>query len=83
MTDELEIKERLIRIETIVTLNHESYEKYRDEVTAKIHSVKATADKAHERLDDEIKFRYMASGAFAVIGTLIAAVTLVIKMYVK
>ena len=81
MTEDLDIKERLIRIETIVTLNHESYEKYRDEISAKIHAVKTTVDRAHERLDDEIKFRYMATGAFAIVGTLIAIATFIFNIY--
>lgn len=50
-----EIRERLITIETVVKLSHDSFERYRQDIAAQVAHAQATANKAHTRIDDQEK----------------------------
>lgn len=65
----------LIEIRTIVKLNNDQYVKHREENIAAISEVKTSAKKAHERLDEEIKSRWIFAGvvlAITIIGGIFA-----------
>lgn len=63
----------LIEIRTIVKLNNDQCVKHREENIASISKIELSAKKAHERLDEEIKSRWIFAGVVLAI-TIIAGI---------
>lgn len=66
---QLDITQRLTKIETIVTLSHESFQNYRAAMSADIARIESAASKAHKRIDDQEKRQVqLMSAALAICG---------------
>ena len=68
ITQRQEDHDLLVEINTIVRLNHDSYEKDKVEVVEKVGIVKRIADAAHKRID------YIYTGVMVSVGGLILSV---------
>lgn len=73
-------RDRLIRIETIVTLNQGNSANCKADVAAKIATIHAATTKAHERIDEVEKGRYRLAGAVAAIAVAFVAIEMVLKL---
>jgi len=62
--------DRLVRIETIVQLSAQSFDMYKNDQAVKVAELAMTAKGAHERLDEEIKTRWLFAGGVALLGVL-------------
>jgi hypothetical protein len=73
-------RERLIRIETIVSLNRDSSEKCKIDVASKMEALRMTANKAHERIDDEQKARFIFTGILLAIASVGSITAIILKL---
>jgi hypothetical protein len=70
----------LVRIETIVSMNRESSDKCKLDVAEKIATVKAAATKAHERIDEEQRARFIFTGILCSIAGIATITGIVLKL---
>lgn len=76
-------RERLVRIETIVTMNRTSSEACKADVAAKLSVVTAAAEKAHTRIDEQERKQQRAYGILVAIGGVILAVEFILRLVGK
>lgn len=68
MTQKQADHDLLVEIRTVVRLNHDSYEKEKNETSSKINTVEKAASAAHRRVD------YLYTGVMVSVGGLILSV---------
>lgn len=73
-------RERLIRIETIVTMNRENSEKCKLDLNSRIVIAQASAEKAHSRIDEEGKRSQRFAGGIASLAICIVIVEIILKL---
>ena len=73
-------RERLIRIETIVQMSLESETKSRVDTALKVQEVRASASKAHDRIDCEVKARFIFTGILASIAIVVTVTGAILKL---
>ncbi len=62
--------DRLVRIETIVQLSSASFDAYKIDQAVRVAEVTKDVRSAHNRLDEEIKTRWLFAGGVALLGVI-------------
>ena len=76
----LEVRERLIRIETIAELNHNSFIEFQSRIAIDLAEVKKSASKAHERIDAEVGFRNRLTGIGISVAVVLGIIYTIFQM---
>lgn len=70
----------LVQIATTLELMRKSYEQDKIQMAVNVAEVKNMATSAHERIDQEIKFRWMVFGGGTALAGMTAIITLLLKV---